>query len=120
MEAPSIIIAFLAGLLSFLSPCVLPLVPAYIGYLGGSAVRSGPARPRPRQPSLAVAAGGTGVGIAGGAPVGATTVASTAVAVDARMVTAGGADVAMERPERVARPRPGVNPRAAARTRLLC
>ena len=27
--------AFIAGLASFLSPCVLPLVPAYIGYLGG-------------------------------------------------------------------------------------
>ncbi|MBS1250786.1 MAG: Thiol:disulfide interchange protein DsbD [Chloroflexi bacterium] len=28
-------LAFLAGLASFLSPCVFPLVPAYIGYLGG-------------------------------------------------------------------------------------
>jgi len=28
-------IAFLAGLLSFFSPCVFPLVPAYLGYLGG-------------------------------------------------------------------------------------
>jgi cytochrome c-type biogenesis protein len=34
-------IAFLAGLLSFASPCVLPLVPAYIGYLGGTAVATG-------------------------------------------------------------------------------
>ena len=33
-------IAFLAGLLSFASPCVLPLVPAYMGYLGGTAVIS--------------------------------------------------------------------------------
>jgi cytochrome c-type biogenesis protein len=33
--------AFLAGLLSFASPCVLPLVPAYMGYLGGTAVMSG-------------------------------------------------------------------------------
>ena len=33
-------IAFLAGLLSFASPCVLPLVPAYIGYLGGTTVMS--------------------------------------------------------------------------------
>ncbi len=27
--------AFLAGLLSFLSPCVLPLVPPYLCYIGG-------------------------------------------------------------------------------------
>lgn len=28
-------VAFLAGLLSFLSPCVLPLVPSYVGFLTG-------------------------------------------------------------------------------------
>lgn len=28
-------LAFIAGFLSFISPCVLPLVPAYIGYMGG-------------------------------------------------------------------------------------
>ena len=40
-------IAFVAGLLSFASPCVLPLVPAYLGYLSGTAVISQeqPARP---------------------------------------------------------------------------
>ncbi len=40
MEAssPSVVLAFTAGLASFLAPCVLPLVPAYIGYLGGQAV----------------------------------------------------------------------------------
>ena len=32
--------ALLAGLLSFLSPCVLPLVPGYIGFLGGLGNRS--------------------------------------------------------------------------------
>jgi cytochrome c-type biogenesis protein len=32
-------IAFLAGLASFVSPCVLPLVPAYLAYLGGRAGR---------------------------------------------------------------------------------
>jgi cytochrome c-type biogenesis protein len=31
-------IAFVAGLLSFASPCVMPLVPAYLGYLSGRAV----------------------------------------------------------------------------------
>lgn len=29
-------IAMLAGLVSFLSPCVLPLVPGYLGFLGGA------------------------------------------------------------------------------------
>jgi cytochrome c-type biogenesis protein len=33
-------LAFLAGLLSFLSPCVLPLVPIYLGYLTGTVVGS--------------------------------------------------------------------------------
>ena len=28
-------IAFLAGLISFLSPCVLPLIPGYISYING-------------------------------------------------------------------------------------
>jgi cytochrome c-type biogenesis protein len=31
-------LAFVAGLLSFLSPCVLPLVPIYLGYLSGTSV----------------------------------------------------------------------------------
>lgn len=35
--APTYMIAVAAGLLSFLSPCVLPLVPAYLGYLSGHA-----------------------------------------------------------------------------------
>lgn len=33
-------LAMLAGLASFLSPCVLALVPAYVGYLGGRSVTS--------------------------------------------------------------------------------
>ncbi|MGQ9682588.1 MAG: cytochrome c biogenesis CcdA family protein [Anaerolineae bacterium] len=38
MQIPEVTVglAFLAGLLSFLSPCVLPLVPIYIGYLSGA------------------------------------------------------------------------------------
>ena len=31
-------VAFGAGVLSFLSPCVLPLVPGYLGYLSGAAI----------------------------------------------------------------------------------
>ncbi len=38
MVAPGIGVAFIAGVLSFLSPCVLPLVPSYLAYVGGSAV----------------------------------------------------------------------------------
>ncbi len=34
----SLVLAFLGGLVSFLSPCVLPLVPAYLGYLSGTVV----------------------------------------------------------------------------------
>ena len=33
--ALGVVVAFAAGLLSFLSPCVLPLVPSYIGFLTG-------------------------------------------------------------------------------------
>ena len=38
MNDISVLLAFSAGLLSFLSPCVLPLVPAYISYLTGSTI----------------------------------------------------------------------------------
>ena len=51
---PSIPLAFLAGLVSFLSPCVFPLMPAYAAYLGG----------RAGQPALAGAPGGTAALIA--------------------------------------------------------
>lgn len=36
--APTFAVAFLAGLISFLSPCVLPLVPSYLGVIGGAKV----------------------------------------------------------------------------------
>ncbi len=32
---PAMFVAFLAGLLSFLSPCVLPIVPPYLAYMSG-------------------------------------------------------------------------------------
>ena len=35
-------VAILAGVVSFASPCVLPLVPGYVGYLGGVTGTEGP------------------------------------------------------------------------------
>jgi cytochrome c-type biogenesis protein len=35
---PAMVVALLAGLLSFLSPCVLPIVPPYLAYMGGVSV----------------------------------------------------------------------------------
>ena len=32
-------LAFMAGIISFLSPCVLPLIPAYISYISGTSVK---------------------------------------------------------------------------------
>ncbi len=34
-EPVTILVAFIAGLISFLSPCVLPLIPSYISYITG-------------------------------------------------------------------------------------
>lgn len=39
--SPTYLAAIAAGLLSFLSPCVLPLVPAYLGYLSGGRLAEG-------------------------------------------------------------------------------
>lgn len=44
--ALALLLAALGGLLSFLSPCVLPLVPGYLGYLSGSVVTVGATPPR--------------------------------------------------------------------------
>lgn len=49
-------VALLAGLVSFASPCVLPLVPAYVGYLGGMSAATAP-RPAPAPRAVATAAG---------------------------------------------------------------
>ncbi len=48
MSVVSIVFAFLAGLVSFLSPCVLPLIPAYIAYLAGTSASG----QKPRQIDL--------------------------------------------------------------------
>jgi cytochrome c-type biogenesis protein len=61
----SLLLAFVAGLLSVASPCVLPLVPAYLGYLTGSALEGATAG----QPVMSAGAGGGGgVALAGTPP----------------------------------------------------
>ncbi|HET8623518.1 MAG TPA: cytochrome c biogenesis protein CcdA [Gemmatimonadales bacterium] len=49
MDAPAslgLLVAFAAGILSFLSPCVLPLVPSYVGFLTGMTLDETTARRR--------------------------------------------------------------------------
>jgi len=36
MIEPTVIVAFVAGLVSFVSPCVLPLIPGFLAYLSGT------------------------------------------------------------------------------------
>ncbi len=48
MSQPGIVAAFAGGLLSFLSPCVLPLVPGYISFISGFSA-SGPELPGKRR-----------------------------------------------------------------------
>jgi cytochrome c-type biogenesis protein len=62
MNAPDIFSAALAGLLSFLSPCVLPLVPAYLSFISGSSAQqlsSGQSRGKIFLRSLAFSGGFT-------------------------------------------------------------
>lgn len=56
----SIFVAFAAGLLSVASPCVLPLVPAYLGYLTGVTLEGTPVQPVAEQSVAGVGAGGGG------------------------------------------------------------
>jgi cytochrome c-type biogenesis protein len=45
---PNVFIAFGAGLLSFLSPCVLPIIPSYLCFIGGVSLSSAPNSPAPK------------------------------------------------------------------------
>ncbi|MFQ3357311.1 MAG: cytochrome c-type biogenesis protein, partial [Paracoccaceae bacterium] len=36
---PAIAVALAAGILSFLSPCVLPIVPPYLAFMGGISIK---------------------------------------------------------------------------------
>jgi cytochrome c-type biogenesis protein len=56
----SFAVAFLAGLLSFLSPCVLPLVPSYLGFVTGMSLdemTTAPSRKAVLMPALLFTAG---------------------------------------------------------------
>jgi cytochrome c-type biogenesis protein len=48
MTDVSIVAALVAGMLSFLSPCVLPLVPPYLVYLTGTSLEHFAAEPQPQ------------------------------------------------------------------------
>ncbi|HXW41069.1 MAG TPA: cytochrome c biogenesis protein CcdA [Xanthobacteraceae bacterium] len=59
MQNVSIAAALLAGMLSFLSPCVLPLVPPYLVYLAGASLErfaEAETQPQVRREALAAAA----------------------------------------------------------------
>lgn len=63
----SVLIAFVAGLLSIASPCILPLIPAYLGYLTGVTLEGEdamPSTPQPAQGETAVASTGAHGGAA--------------------------------------------------------
>lgn len=45
-------VALAAGLISFLSPCVLPLVPGYLGFIGGAVAPRGGSAPTPGRSRL--------------------------------------------------------------------
>src|SRR3989304_4139711 len=64
----SLLVAFVAGLLSCASPCVLPLIPAYLGYLTGASFEATGTAPAQQPVAAAVAqgAGATGIAVSGG------------------------------------------------------
>lgn len=55
MVDPTFPIAFVAGLVSFLSPCVLPLVPGYLSYMSGIGAVNGESNRRLRTAGVALA-----------------------------------------------------------------
>ncbi|NNU81937.1 cytochrome c biogenesis protein CcdA [Halovulum dunhuangense] len=56
---PALFVALVAGVISFLSPCVLPIVPPYLAYMAGTSLEAGqdPGRkPRGMDPRVVTAA----------------------------------------------------------------
>ena len=39
MDDPTILIAFSAGLASFIAPCILPMIPAFLAYISGTTLK---------------------------------------------------------------------------------
>ncbi len=56
MEQVSVFAAFLAGLLAFVSPCVLPIIPGYIAYISGVSVGTVAVQPQKRDWKVVYAA----------------------------------------------------------------
>ncbi|HSO04256.1 MAG TPA: cytochrome c biogenesis protein CcdA [Candidatus Limnocylindrales bacterium] len=73
-------LAVLAGLVSFASPCVLPLVPGYLSYVTGL---TGAELAEAQAASTAVPASASGTAAAAGAAIGATAASTTAGATTA-------------------------------------
>lgn len=44
MAEPTLILAFIAGTLSFLSPCILPIIPGFVAFLSGTTSKNKPSR----------------------------------------------------------------------------
>src|SRR5579863_3608197 len=74
-SALGFVIAFGAGIISFVSPCVLPLVPSYLSMMSGVGVST---------VAGGVGANGVGAGGVGAGGVGAGVAAPAAVAADRR------------------------------------
>jgi len=49
----SIAVSFIAGLVSFLAPCILPIIPGFLSYLAGSATKQGEGQPARKDVFLA-------------------------------------------------------------------
>jgi cytochrome c-type biogenesis protein len=58
-------VAVLAGLVSFASPCVLPLVPGYVGYVSGMAASGAAGRPAASTPVRGRVVGGVALFVLG-------------------------------------------------------